>query len=470
MLLIRVIRWLRQWIVPIMIVLFVGTLAGFFHVRAEALMAEELRQRLVSTAALASGHFDPADILAVRSPGDGGSAAHLRILGHLRHIRDAVPDIRYAYLVRATDDPAIVTFIADADEFADPATLDRNGNGAVDDDEVPARIGDPYDVSELDEFRNAFAAPSVDREITRDQWGSFISGYAPVRDEMGGTIAVIGLDMDASDFFSITHSVFSPAAFALVIAAGAMLAFFSFSVIQRRRYEALRQLDIERTTLLDLATHQLGVPLTTFRWWLELLRDRHSPDPEDVEAMEQLQHGVDRMNEIIDSLQEASRLQAGDVTYRPEPTDPVAFIGAVLNDMKTRFSLKGQRSDLQVEGELPTIPIDRKLLRSVVLELLENASGFSPRGSVIVVRLLRERSAVRIDVIDHGVGVPQGEQGGLFQKFRRATNAYRAKPVGTGLGLYICKGLVERCGGTIRLRSKHGEGTTVTILLPIARP
>lgn len=464
----RFVRWLRQWIVPIMIVLFVGTLGAFFYVRAEALMASELRQRLVATATLAAQQFDAAEIVRVRSSDDAGSPAHRRLVKRLQDIRVAVPGVEYAYLVRRTDDPFTVAFVADADEFVDPAVLDIDGNGVVDDDEAPATTGDPYDVSELDEFRQGFDVPSVDREITHDQWGSFISGYAPVRDASGAVVAVLGIDMDAGDFLSITRSIFSPAALALVLAAGAMLAYFSFSVIQRRRFDALRQLDAERTALLNLATHQLGVPLTTFRWWLEILRDRQSDDPEDAEAIAQLQHGIDRMTAIIQSLQEASRLQAGDVTYRPEPTVLSAFIASLVEEMRPRFSFKHQDVSVQTDNDVPQVTVDRKILRAVLQELLENASSYSPNGAAIAVRVKRERSRVRIDVSDRGVGVPAGEQAGLFQKFARATNSYSVKPVGTGLGLFICKGLIERAGGTIRLKSKPGEGTTVSIVLPVA--
>lgn len=461
-------QWLKQGIVPLIIIAFVVTLGALFYVRAQSLMAAELRYRLVSAASLAAQQFDTADIEAVWSPTDGGSLAHRRLVERLQNIRVAVPSARFVYLVRATDDPDVVAFIADADEFVDPMLLDHNGDGVVGDDEVPAHTGDPYDIADVPEFQKGFVVPSVDQEVTYDQWGALISGYAPVRDSLGRTIAVLGIDMDASEFQAIARSIFSPVALLFVLVAGMMLALFSFSVLQRRRYEALRLVDRERTSLLDLATHQLGVPLATFRWWLEILRDRCSGSTEDVEALDQLQVGVDRLDGIIRSLQEASLLQAGDVAYHPVRTDATSFLQSTIESMRPRCALKRQQIVLDAQSHATHVMVDPAIMRSVVQELLENACGFSPEGSTITVRLHTEHGAMRIDVVDHGCGIPAKDQGALFQKFVRASNAAHVKPVGTGLGLYICKGLVERAGGSLRLVSTENVGTTVSIFLPLA--
>lgn len=462
-----VVRWLRLYVLPILFALFVAVLGTFFYLRAQSLMADQLRQRLQTTASVAATHFSVADIRAVRGADDEGSPAHRRLVQQLQRIREITPGVRYAYLVRETRDPNIVTFVADADEFRSIADIDLDGNGRVDDDEAPAVPGEEYDISGMAEFAAGFNGPSVDHDVTADRWGRLISGYAPVRDAGGRTIAVLGIDMNADEFTDIARSVFSPVAFMLVALAAMMLTYFSFSVVQRRRFESLKQLEVERTTLLDLATHQLGMPLATFRWWLEILRDKGKVEG-DTEAFDQLQVGVDRMDHIIRSLQDAARLQAEKVSYHAELVDPVAFVDDVVESMKAAFDLKRQRVEVVHEGALPRVMIDPKLMTGVFSELLENARGYSPVDSVVTVRTSRVRSHVLIEVEDHGCGISTEQLSRMFQKFSRGKNAFANKPVGNGLGLYICKGIIERSGGTIGVRSKEGEGTTVSITLPVA--
>lgn len=461
-------RWVKMGALPLVILVFVGVLGAYFFIRAQTLMAEQLRERLQSTASVAAAQIDAADVVAIRSVDDRGSAAHRHVVEHLQRIRLMTPGARYAYVVRATDDPSFVSFIADADEFLPDTVLDRDQNGTIDDDEMPAQPGELYDVSSMENFRAGFEDPSVDVAVTYDRWGALISGYAPIRSVSGQTVAVLGIDMSADEFLGTTRSIFSPVAFLFVLIAGAMLASFSFSVVQRRRYESLRQLEVERSAMLDLATHQLGMPLATFRWWLELLRERGSTVQGDVEAYDQLQLGVDRMDHIVRSLQDAARLQGDDVRYDPEPIQPEPFVRDVIRSMQSAFELKRQRVEVLVDGAVPPFMIDRKLITGVFVELLENARGYSPMESVITVRLSRQKTMVLIEVEDHGCGIPAEQIPHLFQKFTRGKNASAHKPVGNGLGLYICKGIVERGGGRLSLRSIEGAGTTVTLELPIA--
>lgn len=464
------VRWLRQAVLPALILLFVGVTGFFFYLRAESSMASQLRDRLESAAAVAAAQFTIADIRAVRGSADEGSAEHRRLVTHLQRTRAMIPGVRFAYIVRATDAPGSVEFVADADEFLPLERLDLNGDGGLDRDEAPARPGERYDISSMPEFQAGFVGPSADRRVTYDPWGALISGYAPIRGERGETVAVLGLDMSADDFLATSRSIFSPLALLSVLFGGVLLALFTYSVSQRRRLVALRQMESERSALLDLAAHQLGMPLATFRWWIELLRERRgSDDTEDNEGFDQLQLGVDRMDHIVRSLQEASNLQAGSVDYAAVTFDALPFVQGVVESMKPALDLKKQTIEIAGGEGLPAIAADRKLLSGVLAELIENARGYSPVGSHITVRISRARSFVKIAVEDHGCGIPANEIPRMFHKFTRGKKAHLSKPSGNGLGLYICKGIVERAGGTIAVASKEGQGTTVSISLPVAR-
>lgn len=262
--------------------------------------------------------------------------------------------------------------------------------------------------------------------------------------------------------------VLSPFVLILLLVMGVTVGSFSYSITQRRRIDAMRMLEEERTALLDLATHQLGMPLATFRWWLEILRDRKDGSAGNAEAYDQLQLGVDRMDHIIRSLQDAARLQGEGMAYNATTIDPVAFAREVADSMKAAFDLKKQRVIVESVGDVPPVMIDHKLMTGVLSELLENARGYSPEGNDVTIRVARDRSMATIDVIDRGCGIPADQIPRMFQKFTRGKNSYANKPVGNGLGLYICKGITERGGGRLSVKSVEGKGTTVTLALPLA--
>ena len=127
---------------------------------------------------------------------------------------------------------------------------------------------------------------------------------------------------------------------------------------------------------------------------------------------------------------------------------------------------RAQRANVQVDRELPPVMADSLRVRQVFSNLLSNASKYSADGDVIVVRAERSDGHVRVSIRDRGAGIPADQQAGLFERF------YRVRPgneePGIGLGLAICKGIVEAHGGSIGVESEPGTGTTVWFTLPVA--
>ena len=104
----------------------------------------------------------------------------------------------------------------------------------------------------------------------------------------------------------------------------------------------------------------------------------------------------------------------------------------------------------------------------MLVNLIDNAIKYSPDGGEVTVTTAPSTSSVRVEVVDHGLGIPAAEQESVFEKFYRADPQHRSMPGGTGLGLYICRELVQRMGGTIGVRSAPGEGSTFWFDLPRA--
>jgi len=119
-------------------------------------------------------------------------------------------------------------------------------------------------------------------------------------------------------------------------------------------------------------------------------------------------------------------------------------------------------------GLLPPVAVDPLKLRRVLLNLLENAIKYSPDGGPVVLRVKSgENGRLRLQVHDNGLGIPRGEQERIFEKFYRSDPQLARGVGGTGLGLYICRELVQRMGGEIEVESEPGKGSTFTVDLPV---
>ncbi len=462
---------IRFVLVPVVVLASASALGLYFFTRGQAIMQEELKDHLRTTATVASHIIDPELVAAVRGEDDVGSPAFKALLNQMRHVRMSDDMILYAYIMRKTDDPNTLAFVIDADSALSQKELDKNGNGVVDEDEVPGLPGESYDVAG-DGFGSlrddAFKGPSVDDEIVQDKWGASISGYAPIRDASGKTIAVLGIDMDARKFVSVSQSIFSPIALLLVLLAAFVLAFYIQYMWHLRNLQSIKQLDNERTELLDLATHQLGMPLATFKWWLEILRDKdHGQFCERNGICDEMQQGIDRMDMIIKSLHDANHLSKGTIDYKSASASLSQVIRDSVESMKPDLAKRNQDITFVDEGNVPALHIDSKLIGGVISELIENAHMYSPDGARIDIRLSKNRNSAVIDIKDTGYGIAPDELSAVFEKFKRGRDAMKRKPVGNGLGLYIAKGIVEHAGGTISLSSTLGQGTQIRITLPL---
>jgi signal transduction histidine kinase len=139
------------------------------------------------------------------------------------------------------------------------------------------------------------------------------------------------------------------------------------------------------------------------------------------------------------------------------------------------FRLEAERKRLlltvQIEPDLPKVDSGVDLLERVRENLVANAIKYTPEGGAVEVKISRaDTDSIRIEVRDTGIGIPEDEQDKLFQEFFRASNAKRLTTTGTGLGLALVKQTVERHNGELTLTSTEGEGTRVTIKLPIHQP
>lgn len=462
----RMKSFLPSVLISVLIVVVLILAGAFFFQRGKTMMEVQLKDKLRSTAAAAATQFN-GDLIGTIRDGDTlqTSPALVTAVSKLNALRNDVSNIRYAYIMKKTEDPKMLKFVADADLQRTDRELDLDKSGTVDEHERPSQPGDLYDWTEFPVLgEEAFLHPSVDDEVGSDQWGSILSGYAPIRSESGTVIGILGIDMAADDFKSFSQSIFSPVIFLLVVFAVLCIAGGIVLTLWKRRLEGLQSLEIERAGLMRLAFHQLGGPLTIISWSLQELEES---GPESIQrTIGNIHEGVSRLNGILKTLRDADLVHADRLEYKPEFASLSSVIRSVVDDMGTRFTDRGQRVRLELIDNM-TIRMDTKLIAGVMQELLSNAIDFSQDGAEIVIHSRKEGAMAMFAVEDFGCGIPSTDLSRIFEEFTRGTNATKFKADGNGLGLYIVHGIVKRSGGKISVRSSEGKGTVVTVKLPI---
>jgi PAS domain S-box-containing protein len=241
---------------------------------------------------------------------------------------------------------------------------------------------------------------------------------------------------------------------------------------QRSAREAAEAAVKARDEFLSIASHELRTPVTGIKVATQLMLRTQQRGPVDEERqraqLTRIEGATSRLATLVEDLLDVSRLQTGRLKLRTEPCDLHALAEEVIEHVPA-----GERHRLLVEdGPGPwTVLADPARIDQVLTNLVSNAVKYSPEGGEISVALEREGDGVLLRVRDAGIGVPADAIDKLFHPFGRAPNAEERQIPGLGLGLYICRQLVERHGGRIWAESGgHGKGMTVSVWLPEKGP
>lgn len=438
-------------------------------VRSQELMSREIREGLQTSATLSAMQISATDVEAVRGLQDRTKPEYVRLVQSLNSLRKNIPDARFTYIFRKTAQANTVAFVADGDALSSETELDFNKNGKIDSDEEPGLPGELYDVSDLPELQGPAFEKATVGNVYVDQWGALLSGFAPIKDANGKTVAVLGIDMRADQYAAASQSIFSPLSFLILLVIGGVAASIVGFIAWRRRVALYKRLDTERSGLVGLAMHQIGAPLASIRWWKDLLleQEKDSMTPERKEAFEQISESIDRMSTLIDSLRRATSVHSGGLNYERLPSSLRDVIEDAVEHTSRLVTKKQQRVTITIPEDVH-LPLDRKLIAGVVAELIENASWFSPTGREIQIRAGKKRKDILVEVQDYGYGIPDSDRSTVFHEFTRGSNAVKYKPVGNGLGLFVARGIIEMAGGEMWLQSSEGKGTTVSFTLPEA--
>ncbi len=224
-----------------------------------------------------------------------------------------------------------------------------------------------------------------------------------------------------------------------------------------------------RDQFLSIAAHELRTPVASIRGYAQLLLRRLGKGTltETLPTyLRTIEAATDRLTVLTDDLLDVSRIRLGNLPLRPKPLDLCDVVGDIAARYEEVF---GDRHPVDVEtsGGSCRVVADADRVEQVLSNLMDNAAKYSPNGGTIRLLMRGDDAGVTIEVRDAGIGLPPGSSASIFEPFGRAENAVQQNLPGLGLGLYICRSIIERHGGRIWATSEgEGRGTTVGFWIP----
>jgi signal transduction histidine kinase len=229
---------------------------------------------------------------------------------------------------------------------------------------------------------------------------------------------------------------------------------------------ALEAAERRRVALIGDVAHELRTPLATIEGYAEGVLDGVVAPNDETWAL--ILDEVGRLRRLVHDLQELSRAEAGQLPLHPTPITPASLAASALARLAPQFAEKGVTLESAVPANLPPVLADPDRITQVLINLLGNALQHTATGGTVHVLATPEDGSVRFSVADTGAGVAPEHLPHLFERFYRVDRARARATGGTGIGLTICKVLVETHGGRIWLTSPGiGQGTTVSFTLPV---
>jgi len=232
--------------------------------------------------------------------------------------------------------------------------------------------------------------------------------------------------------------------------------------------EKLEQVESMRRQLIGDVSHELRTPLTAIKGSMEGLMDGVLPATD--ETYRQIHQEADRLNRLVDDLQELSRVEAGAYELDLRPTQIAPLIETVAKRFRQQFESKRVKLDLSMPGDLPPVLADEHRILQVLTNLTGNALQYTPAGGIVTISAARRNGTAHITVHDTGAGIAPEHLPHLFDRFYRVDKSRsRAAGGGSGIGLTIAKYLVEAHGGEIFVESEgSGKGSKFSFTVPVA--
>jgi len=245
--------------------------------------------------------------------------------------------------------------------------------------------------------------------------------------------------------------------------------------VQLGRLYVFRDVTTERAVermkddFVSLVSHEFRTPLTSIKGYVELLLagDAGKLLEDQQEFLEVVSRNTDLLTLLVNDLLEVSKIESGALKLKRQNTSINDLIQEASSKFMPQIKTKNQSLGIQLDENLPQIHVDPQRITQILMNLISNATKYTPEGGEIQIVASQEGGFINVAVIDTGVGISEENQTRLFTKFFRVEDPEIQRESGTGLGLWITHRLVEMHGGAMDVSSRLGEGTKFTFTLPI---
>lgn len=459
-----------SYVILVISLIITVLVSAILYYQIQTILKDRLRERIISIVRTASTQFESEELSLINEKNDYTTEKYKNIIFRLNKIRSNNPDISFIYILRKTENPNIVTFVADADSLDPALKVDLNNDGLLNEEDELKFPGDEYDISDNDALRNlGFSIPTADAELTADQWGNFLSGYAPIENKNGQSIESIGIDVEVSDYSNLVNLAFIPF-ISFVIFLVILLTIVTLLLVRiwKNRVKVVQDLDRQKDELLGLVSHQLATPVSAIKWNTEMMLDGDLGEfnIEQKKVLLSFQDITKELSDLISMILDVSRIQLGRIRVDKQELDLGTFFKEILDIIQPKVQEKEVKFVVDIPKNFPAAMLDKRYTHMTIENLLTNAVKYTPTKGQVSLKVSIKKNILHCEVKDTGVGIPKAEQAKIFGKLFRASNVKNSID-GNGFGLFVAKGAIEAQGGKIWFTSEEGKGSTFFIDLPL---
>jgi signal transduction histidine kinase len=229
-----------------------------------------------------------------------------------------------------------------------------------------------------------------------------------------------------------------------------------------RLYQAVQSANQAKTKFVSVVAHELRIPMTSIKGYTDRLRQGvvGTVNQQQLSFLNIVRNTVERMTALVSDLSEISRIETGRLKLECSLVQVQGYVEEVVRSLQPKLEEKKQTLDADFQPELSHVFAEPNRLMQILTNFVSNACKYTPFGGEIYIRAYQQDQAVRIDVIDNGIGISPEDQTKLFSQFFRSEDTAVREELGWGLGLSVNKLIVELMGGNIGFTSTYGQGST----------